>query len=282
MLYFYGRNWLPQDNDKAKAILQKGYDSGHSESKGYYEGILQREECLRHDAEAVQAVIQSADGGDVEARFQAAKYYENGAAGLTKDNAKALEYLRLAADEGALASAQIYLGNAYDYANLGLEEDDVTALAWYRRAADLGSEDGQFKIGEFYENGFGGLEKNVDTAKEYFAKAGYNGQAAIDRIEEPERNRAEVARLTEAVAKGDPEAQAQLGWLHQYGQKGVALDTTRAEELYRLSADQANALGNYYLGLYYIKEVAAKYFALAADQGNYNASNARSIAQCYF
>jgi TPR repeat protein len=277
-LYFYGRNWLPQDNDKAKSILQKGYDSGHSESKGYYEGILQREEYLRHDAEAVQAVIQSADGGDVEARFQAAKYYENGATGLSKDNTKALEYLRLAADEGALVSAQVYLGNAYDYANLGLEEDDTKALEWYRRAADQGSEDGAFKLGEFYENGFGGLEKNIDTAKEYYAKAGYSGQSAIDRIEEPERNRAEVARLTEAVANGDAEAQAQLGWLYYQGQKGVEQDKDRALELYRLSADQNNALGNYYLGLYYVKEHALKYFEVAANLGNYSASNARCYA----
>jgi TPR repeat protein len=282
MLYYYGRNWLPQDNTKAKAFLQKGNDAGHYESMSLYQGILQREEYLQHEAEAVQAVIKNADGGDVEARFQTAKYYENGATGLEKDTAKALEYLRLAADEGALATAQVYLGNAYDYGNLGLTEDDVVALEWYRRAADQGNEDGQFKVGEFYENGFGGLEKSIDTAKEFYAKGGYSGQAAIDRIEEPERNRAEVARLTEAVANGEAKAQAELGRLAEFGQKGVAEDKARAEELYRLSADQGNDLGQYYLGLYYVKAYALKYFTLAADQGNSDASSAKYRAENYF
>jgi TPR repeat protein len=281
-IYFYGRNWLPQDLAKAKAVLQKGFDALHNDSVYFYQNILQREEYLQHETEAVQAVITNADGGDVEARFQAAKYYESGATGLEKDTAKALEYLRLAADEGGLAAAQVYLGNAYDYGTVGLTEDDALALAWYRRAADQGSEEGQFKVGEFYENGFGGLEKSIDTAKEYYAKGGCSGQAAVDRIEEPERNRAEVARLTEAVANGEAKAQAELGRLAEFGQKGVPEDKARAVELYRLSADQGNDLGQYYLGLHYVKEHALKYFALAAEQGNSDASNAKYRAENYF
>ncbi len=282
MLYYYGRNWLPQDNAKAKAILQKAYEAGHSEAVSYYQYVVQREEYLQHEAEAVQEVIKNADGGNAEARFQAAKYYESGATSVEKDAAKGLEYLRLAADEGGLVDAQVYLGNAYDYGNLGLTEDDVVALEWYRRAADQGSEAGLFKVGEFYENGFGGLEKNIDTAKEYYAKGGYSGQAAIDRIEEPERNRAEVARLTEAVANGEAKAQAELGRLTELGQKGVPEDKARAEELYRLSVEQGNDLGQYYLGLYYVKVYAIKYLTLSAEQGNSEASSAKYRAENYF
>jgi TPR repeat protein len=38
-LYFYRRNLLPQDNTKAKAVLQKAYETGHSDTVYYYKGI---------------------------------------------------------------------------------------------------------------------------------------------------------------------------------------------------------------------------------------------------
>ncbi len=112
-------------------------------------------------------------------------------------------------------------------------------------------------------------------AKEYYAKGGYSGQAEIDWIEEPERNRTEVARLTETVANAEARAQVELGRLAEFGQKGVAEDKDRAEELYRLSAEQGDDLGQYCLGLYYIKAYALKYFTLSANQGHSKASSAK-------
>jgi TPR repeat protein len=92
-----------------------------------------------------------------------------------------------------------------------------------------------------------------------------------------ERNRTEVARLTEAVANAEAQAQVELNRLAEFGQKEVAEDKDRAEELYRLSAKQGDDLGQYRdcLGLYYIKAYALKYFTLSANQGRSKASSAK-------
>ena len=39
-IYFYGRNWLPQDLAKAKAVLQKGFDALHNDSVYFYQNIF--------------------------------------------------------------------------------------------------------------------------------------------------------------------------------------------------------------------------------------------------
>ena len=65
--------------------------------------------------------------------------YANGE-GVPEDDAEAVRWLRLAADQGH-ADAQHNLG--WMYANgEGVPEDDAEAARWYRLAADQGHADG--------------------------------------------------------------------------------------------------------------------------------------------
>ena len=57
------------------------------------------------------------------------------------------------AADGGYASAQFVLGEAYDLGDLGLEKDEKVALEMYRSAADGGDQDAQCKISEAYHFG---------------------------------------------------------------------------------------------------------------------------------
>ena len=61
--------------------------------------------------------------------------YANGE-GVVEDDAEAVRWYRLAADQG-LAIAQVFLGLKYANGN-GVPEDDAEAVRWYRLAADQG------------------------------------------------------------------------------------------------------------------------------------------------
>lgn len=66
--------------------------------------------------------------------FAIAENYANGTQGMRKDSREAVEWLKLAADEGS-ASACEELSRAYAEGRLGLSRDDAQAAFWRRRAA---------------------------------------------------------------------------------------------------------------------------------------------------
>ena len=97
--------------------------------------------------------------------------YANGE-GVPEDDAEAVRWYRLAADQGH-AYAQHNLGWMYDNGE-GVVEDDAEAVRWYRLAADQGHADAQHNLGWMYDNGEGVLQDNV-TAHMWFNIAGANG-----------------------------------------------------------------------------------------------------------
>jgi TPR repeat protein len=285
-MYYNGpRGGLPDDDDKGKELLLKAAELGNEDARNEYDFIIRCEEAKRHDAEVVQANIAAADGGDNEARYQVALYYEYGKGDILEQNGeKAVEYLTLAANDGMI-QAIVYIAKSYDYGWLGLTEDDAKALEWYRKAADLGDEQSNAKVGEFYEFGYGGVEASIDTAREYYGKGGWSGQYSIDRLDQAAKNRAEVQRLTEAADGGDADAQGKLGELYWYGRLGLPEDEKKAAELYRAAADAGNAMAQVAMGKLYNPNSgwyrdwmepdqeqtlveSRKYLQMAADQGD--------------
>ena len=55
-----------------------------------------------------------------------------------ENDAEAVKWYRLAADQGALHSRQYSLGVMYDPIGEGVPENDTEAVKWYRLAADQG------------------------------------------------------------------------------------------------------------------------------------------------
>lgn len=72
--------------------------------------------------------------------------------------------------EGGDAEAQVDLGALYE-AGIGVVEDKAEALRWYQRAGAQGNVYGQYFSGLALGRGGKGVEKNVDAAAAWFAKA---------------------------------------------------------------------------------------------------------------
>ena len=78
------------------------------------------------------------------------------------------------------------------------------------------------------------------------------------------------------AAKGNADAQTNLGISYAQGRGGLAKDDREAARLYKLAADQGNAGGQFNLGTFYEQgrgglakddREAAQLYKLAADQG---------------
>jgi TPR repeat protein len=195
----------------------------------------------------VKAIRSSAALGYAPAQRELAYLYGGGLAGLSKDEVEAVRLYRLAAEQSD-ARALNNLAVMYSQGRGGLPLDDVEALRLYREAATKGDSTALLNLGHLYQDGKGGVQKDVSVAKNYY-------QQSADA--------------------GNGDALAQVGLLYQYGGAGES-DIPKAVTLYRESANNGSALGQYRLARCYLDGIgiqkdeveAAKWLQLAATQGN--------------
>ena len=175
--------------------------------------------------------------------------------GVTKDEAKGIEWLQKAADQGN-AGAQTELGNLYNYFISGItsEEKYTKTFKYYLKAAEQGHAGGLVGLARCYLDGIG-VTKNEVKAIECFRKAADQGHTgAQQQLGECYEEGKGVTQDYEksfnfyfkAVEKGSLIAQLKLGDCYAYG-KGTAKDYVKAAELYcsvlekgrRIHKDQA-------------------------------------------
>ena len=100
---------------------------------------------------------KAADDKNEDAMFAIGRMYENGEAGLQKDEAKALEYY-LKASEKPEADTMYRVGECYEYgklyyySNTPFKQNIKSSLKWYKKAADKGNDNAIYKIVKAYEN----------------------------------------------------------------------------------------------------------------------------------
>ena len=87
------------------------------------------------------------------------------------------EYFKKKADKDNDADAQYAIGCAYEFGKLGLEKNEETAFQYYQKAADGGHKDAQCVIGIVYDFGKWRKEKDGAKALEYYQKAADGGDA---------------------------------------------------------------------------------------------------------
>lgn len=141
--------------------------------------------------EAVDILEERARQGDITAQYWMGYLHEYGLKGLPKDPAAALEFYRLAAEQG------------YERAKLGVErlsaktegdapdpargEKNAATIARLQEAAQRGHAESLYLLGYYHEHGRYGLEKNISLAKDYYQKAAQQGNEkasiALERIE---------------------------------------------------------------------------------------------------
>jgi hypothetical protein len=123
----------------------------------------------QNDYKALALYEKSAELGHAEAIYRVGCFHEQGRGGLTKDDARAVEKYRDAADKGC-AAAQAVLGRRCEFGQgiPGKKKNDVEAARWYKLAADQGDAAAQCDLAEFYEEGKGGLSRDPGKAAELY------------------------------------------------------------------------------------------------------------------
>jgi TPR repeat protein len=207
------------------------------------------QEKLPLSASEISQVQAKAEAGDLRSEVALARAYLDGN-GVAQDDALALKWLRLAADEN-YSDAENELGILYS-SGRAVEKNKTEALRLYKKAAKHGSSSGMFNLGACYYNGEG---VNTDDALAFawFTVAKESGSApAADAVarsnselrpiiineglrdigefyEKGEallRNMPEAIKwYTQAAERGDSEAQIRLAAIYMGGE--VILPTTR-------------------------------------------------------
>jgi hypothetical protein len=157
-------------------------------------------------AAAYREWLGDARAGNLAAQFNLGVLFESGR-GVRRDNSKALEWYRRAA-EGGFAPAQHDLGVRCEN-GFGLPKDPVEAAKWYLLAAQQGYPPSQTNLGYLYKKGLGVPQDNVKA----------------------------FAWYTKAAEQGDVMAQYNLGAMLAQG-LGVAKDRTRAYMWLLLAAEK--------------------------------------------
>ena len=93
---------------------------------------------------------------------------------LPEDDSQILGMIQKRADAGD-PMAIYYLGQQYDFGRLGLEKDVTRAVELYERAAELGLKDSHYNLGCLYDKG---TEVQKDTARaiRHYEAAAMSGQ----------------------------------------------------------------------------------------------------------
>ena len=157
-----------------------------------------------------------------------------------------LPALRELAEAGDL-DAQTELGERYQAGDGGVERDYAEAVRWYRRSAEQGHALGQVYLGFMYSNARG-VQRDYDEAVWWYRRSAEQGHAM---------------------------GQNNLGSMYLNG-RGVSRNDTEAIRWFRLSADQGEAFGQANLGYMYEngrgvrrdRVEAVRWYRRAADQGD--------------
>ena len=136
--------------------------------------------------------------------------YSTGGFGVNKDERKAFEFVKKAAEQGH-AGAQNRLGLCFEKGK-GVQQDYQKAVYWYTKAAEQGSAAAQFNLGYMYFAGTG-VNQDYNRAVQWFRKA---------------------------AEKGFAPAQNHLGFMYQNGY-GVNKDYNQAVQWYRKATEQCFA-----------------------------------------
>jgi len=101
-------------------------------------------------ASSREQLIALAETGEAEAQFLVGRGHHGGVAGFSQDDALAVQYYRLAANQG-LAVAQSNLGLMFEEGRGGLTADRAEAVRLYRLAARQGDPTAQQNLARLGE-----------------------------------------------------------------------------------------------------------------------------------
>lgn len=234
-----------RDELKAEGFLLQAARSGHAGAQNNLGVLYSKPDCL----EMIR--IRSADEGST---WRCTRL-PTGGAGVPEDDAKAVRYFTLAADQG-LAIAQSNLGTMYAKGT-GTPKNDREAVRWFGLAAAQNSPEGQNNWGFMLAHGRGTAQDDREAVRLYrladqqeLAAASYNLGAMIrqSRGTQSDDRRAMFEAYQRAAEGGVVQAQYALGFAYRHGE-GIEEDYGEAYRWFTAAARSGNedalaAVGN--------------------------------------
>ena len=173
----YGGAYIPEILYKTVEDLKKAYEAHMNLArKDYNRSMLFVGECLYNgnsvqmdvDA-AVQWFRKGAEAGNVFCMYWMGHAYDNGN-GVPQDKDTAMDWYRRAAEKGHVISKKIIEDN----------ENVESPFEGFLKKAEAGDAQSMYMVGMCYESGVR-VEKNIDTAREWYAKAAEAGNESAKR-----------------------------------------------------------------------------------------------------
>jgi len=167
--------------------------------------------------------------------------------------------------------------------------DPQKAVQLFREAAAKGDAAAMNALGNLYLNGYGGVEKNMNTAIQYYKQAGQAGYGAgyynLAKLYKDNKDLEQDLQQSAIYAKAgadlrDNNSKKLLAYYHFKG-FGVRQDYYKAFELYSELAQAGIVNAQYFVGLCYRNgygtianpDEAKKWLLMAARQGDYQATH---------
>lgn len=126
-------------------------------------------------AKELQAIHQRAVGASLNRK---------GISCLSKSTGSEAMALFLRASKLEYPPASFNIGQCYEL-GIGTDQDFSQAAKWYKTASEQGHPTAMYNLGVFYAHGWGGLQADIDSARNLFVKAAKLGQpdakAALDQ-----------------------------------------------------------------------------------------------------
>lgn len=254
-------------------LLAKAYDNG--------DGTVQNLE------KASQYYTKAADAGYPQAMAEAGWLYMRGYKGVTKDETKAVKYLKDAV-EAKNADAMAYLAYAYENGK-GVDKDEAKALELYSLAAESGSADGKALLGYTYAYGYLGVvpnttkgielikasvEENSSLGMRYMGHLYSNNKITTNDVDG--YNGDAIYWYRKAAEAGNVDAMYDIGWELSKNYSWDKEKLAEAVQWYQRAADQGFADAMAGLGFMYSDgkgvaksdEKAFEWFKKGAEAGS--------------
>ncbi len=196
---FYLNGGTPSDDDKAFGWLKRAYESPNSNlDAGAYLGAcyLSGRGTKKDVQKAEEIILPLANRNVISAMTIAGNLLEYRAADKQQEAERSTTPLKRKQPLNAEAN-----------------ELDRQARKWYERAAEKGDWNASARLGRFYENGWGGLEKSDEEAEKRYQEGVkqenalsmfFYGQFLIEK--KPDRRGEAEKLMSQAAAKGVPSA----------------------------------------------------------------------------
>lgn len=165
-LFMLMGQYLPKDEAKAKAYLEKAVAGGHALA-GFNLGQLILSKAT-NDAERKKAFdlfLAAANAGLPDAQYAVSQFLANGTGGVAYDEEKARVWLEKAARQNYDTAMLDFASWQID--GIGGKKDYASGFAWMKRAAESGNVAAQRQLARLYENGIGTKGDTVTAAAWY-------------------------------------------------------------------------------------------------------------------